>query len=186
MLAAHDASAAIGIQRDDMSSYYDDRHRTYPRQNELDELETSKTRQCLKKATKFLFSHIGLVGLVVVYSVAGGFLFQLLEVHQEKVNCQEAYGDQIAQITQLKQNLVSYIQYNTSQTVGSTDGKDNATIAFAKIGSMLYEYRDFVIYSSSKYRFYGDNCSIINKWTYPNALLFAITVITTIGYGNIT
>ena len=112
MLAAHDASAAIGIQRDDMSSYYDDRHRTYPRQNELDELETSKTRQCLKKATKFLFSHIGLVGLVVAYSVAGWFLFQLLEVHQEKVNCQEAYGDQIAQITQLKQNLVSYIQYN--------------------------------------------------------------------------
>ncbi|UJR15593.1 hypothetical protein I4U23_002529 [Adineta vaga] len=188
MLAYHDASAAFGgIRRNDLSS--SDNYGGYPkqrRQNELDELETSKFRQCLKKTTKFLFSHIGLVGLVVVYAVAGGFLFQLLEERQERYNCQEAYGDQIVQITKLKQKLVSYIQHNTTSAASSTNGKDNATIALAKIGSMLYEYREFVIHASSRYRYYGDDCTLSNKWTFANSLLFAITIMTTIGYGNVT
>lgn len=185
----HDATVAFGgIRKDDMSSNHnhDHDHSKYKHQHELDELETSKTRQCMKKTTKFLFSHIGLVGLVVVYAVAGGFLFQLLEERQEKYNCQEAYGEYIVQVTKLKQKLVTYIQHNTSVTASSTSGKDNTTVAFATIGSMLYEYREFVIFSSSKYRYYGDDCSVITKWTYPNSLLFAITIITTIGYGNIT
>jgi hypothetical protein len=184
----HDASMGLGAaRRDELSSYDEQRRYARRRQHELDELETSKTQRCLKKTTKFLFSHIGLVGLVVVYSVAGGFLFQLLEIRQEKINCQEAQGTQIAQITSLKQQIIAYIQQNTtSSTASSTGGKDNSTIAFTKIGSFLYNYRSFVINVSSKYRYYGDDCSIINKWTYPNSLLFAITIITTIGYGNIT
>jgi hypothetical protein len=155
--------------------------------NELDELETSKTRQCLIKTTKFLFSHIGLVGLAVIYAVAGAFLFQLLEIHEDKLNCQEAQGEQLTQITKLKQNIVNYIQTNATPTaITYVNEIDNATIAFAKIGSMLYDYRNFVIQTSAEYRFSGDNCSIVNKWTFPNSLLFAITIITTIGYGNIT
>ena len=160
-----------------------------PRQHELEAIESSKTRQCFKKITKFLFSHIGLVGLVVVYAVAGGFLFELLETHQERVSCQEAQGEQIAQLTKLKQKLVAYIQYNTTTSISPTNSnndKDNTTVAFAKIGAMLYDYRDFVIDIGAKNRYYGDTCSVVNKWTYPNSLLFAITIITTIGYGNIT
>ncbi|CAF1083701.1 unnamed protein product [Adineta ricciae] len=188
MLAYHDASAAFsGIRSDNRSSY--DKYGRYinnGQQHELDELEASKTRQCLKKTTKFLFSHIGLVGLVVVYAVAGGFLFQLLEERQEKYNCLEAYGEQVVKITKLKQQIVSYIQHNTTATTGSTSGKDNATVALVKISTMLYTYRDFVISTTTKYRYYGDDCLSTNKWTYANSLLFAITIITTIGYGNIT
>lgn len=136
-----------------------------------------------------MFSHIGLVGLVVVYAVAGGFLFELLEVHQEKIHCQEANGEQSAETTRLKQKLVAYIQYNTTNSLTTSNNyfdKDNITVALEKITSMLYDYRDFVLTTSSKYRSYGENCSYVNKWTFPNALLFAITIITTIGYGNIT
>ena len=175
MLAHHDASIGLrGIEQD---------------RPEREQDETSKSRRCLIKITQFLFSHIGLVGLVVVYAVAGGFLFELLEAHQERVSCQEAHGEQIIQITKLKQRLIAYIQYNTTSTVASSnvgDDKDNTTVAFAKIGTMLYEYRNFVIDSSSKYRYSGDDCTSVNKWTYPNALLFSITIFTTIGYGNIT
>ena len=175
------------VQQDDVTS---SRHPRPPRRpHEIDEIEASKTRRCFKKITKFLFSHIGLVGLVVIYAVAGGFLFELLEEHQERFNCQEAQSEQISRVTKLKQGLVAYIQYNTTSSVTAANtvpDKDNTTVAFAKIGSMLQEYRDFVITVSTKYRFYGDNCAVVNKWTYPNALLFAITIITTIGYGNIT
>lgn len=191
MLAYHDASGGLGatIRQSDTSNYDEyGRYRPTRRQHELDEIETSKSRQCLKKTAKFLFSHIGLVGLVVVYAVAGGFLFQLLEERQERLNCQENQGEQIAQITRLKQNLVYYIQNNATPTTTSTTSsdKDNTTIAFTKIRNMLLDYRTFVIRTSTKYRSYGDDCSIVNKWTYANSLLFAITIITTIGYGNIT
>jgi hypothetical protein len=175
-----------GIRRDNPSSY-DNNHNHRGGQRELDELEASKTRQCLKKTSKFLFSYIGLVGLVVIYAVAGGFLFQLLEIHEERLNCQERAADQNAELTTLKQTIVNYIQNNvTPSTSLYPIQKDNTTVAFTKIGSMLYDFRDFMLNISSKYRNTGGNCSITVDWTYPNSLLFAITVITTIGYGNIT
>ncbi|CAF2373095.1 unnamed protein product [Rotaria sp. Silwood2] len=189
MLAYHDASMGFGAVRTDDILSYDNNHRyvNHQRQHELTELETSKPRQCLRKTTQFLFSHIGLVGLVVVYAVAGGFLFQLLEERQEKLNCQEAQSEQIAEINKLKQKLVNYIQKNTtSSIVFSTVEKDNSTIAFAKIGSMLYEYRKFIIRGNQKYQYYISDCGRVRQWTYANSLLFAITIITTIGYGNIT
>jgi hypothetical protein len=158
----------------------------HPYEHEIEEIQSSKARDCLKKITKFLFSHIGLIGLVVVYAAAGGFLFELLEEHNERVTCQEARGEQINQMTKLKQKILAYIQYNTTSGSTGVNNKDNSSVAFQKIGSMLYDYRSFVIDASLKYRYFGDNCSIVNKWTYPNALLFSITIITTIGYGNIT
>jgi hypothetical protein len=195
MLAHQDASMAVGsVNRHDISIIRDNEYQNERIQRELDEKETSKARQCIKKTAKFLFSHIGLVGLVVVYVVAGGFLFELLEQHQEKLNCQEAQGEQTVQINKLKQKLVAYIQYNTTRSSSTASlptstyliGKDDETTAYATIAAMLLDYRDFVITTSAKYRYSGDDCSVINKWTFPNSLLFAITIITTIGYGNIT
>jgi hypothetical protein len=194
MLANGMGSTNVGShERNDISVIRDDYHRKDEPQRELDELETSKSRECIKKTAKFLFSHIGLVGLVVVYAVAGAFLFQLLELHQDKLYCLEAEGEQKAEITKLKQKIVAYIQFNTTSPSASTIttatyslDKDNQTVAYATIGSMLYDYRDFIIDIGAKYRYYGDDCSLVNKWTFLNSLLFAITIITTIGYGNIT
>jgi hypothetical protein len=184
-------NAPMAVAGIDRKSVHDGNDRAYDQERSLvehDNSQTSNTRDCLKKTAKFLFSHIGLVGLVVIYAVAGGFLFELLEQHQEKMNCQEAYGEHVAELNRLKQKLVTYIQYNTtaSTLMKHPTAKDNTTVAFATIGDMLYEYRDFILETGSKYRFYGDNCSIVNKWTFPNSLLFSITIITTIGYGNIT
>jgi hypothetical protein len=193
MLTHQNSTMAVGgISRQDISVIRDNEYNNEQLQREVDELETSKTRQCFKKTVKFLFSHIGLVGLVIIYAVAGAFLFELLEQHQERLNCQEAQGDLYVEMTKLKQKIVSYIQYNISSTSSSlvaspySNPKDNLTEAYVKIGAMLYDFRNFVINIGGQYRYYGDDCSIINKWTFPNSLLFAITIITTIGYGNIT
>jgi len=195
MLTHQNSAMAVGdISRQDISVVRDNEYNNKQLQRELDELETSKTRPCFKKTVKFLFSYIGLVGLVIVYAVAGAFLFELLEQHQERLNCQEAKGELDAEMTKLKQKIVAYIQYNISSTSTSSSlvaspystPKDNLTEAYVKIGAMLYDFRNFVINIGGQYRYYGDDCSIINKWTFPNSLLFAITIITTIGYGNIT
>lgn len=197
MLTHQDPSMAVGgVHRPDISVLRDDGYGNDRPQRELDELETSKGRQCLKKTAKFLFSHIGLVTLVGVYAMAGGFLFELLEQHQERLNCQEAQGEHRVQMDKLRQKIVAYVLYNTTAappsaplaipTATYVTAKDNNTEAQVKIGVMLMDFRNFVLGSSAQYRYYGDDCSVINKWTFPNSLLFAITIITTIGYGNIT
>lgn len=189
MLAYDDASEGLGIARADNGSSFDKRQ-YYPnsrRRFRLNESKKLKSETCVRKTTQFLFSHIGLVGLVTIYAIAGGFLFQLIEEHQERIACQEANGDQIAAMTITRQKIIDYIKNNTSSLQSTyRDGKDNMTVAFSKIGSMLYEYRRLIIKSSSKYQYYSNNCDRTTQWTYANSLLFAITIITTIGYGNIT
>lgn len=188
MLSFNPSVSFDAMARNDLSFMDDPQYRARTiRQDELDVNETSKSRECLKKTSKFLFSHIGLVGLVVVYAVAGGFLFQLLETRQERINCQEKVAEQQTEITRMKQLIVHYVENNATPTDSRpTYDIDNTTIAFEKIHQMLLDYRTFVIRSSAKFRMYNDDCSIINKWTFPNSLLFAITIITTIGYGNVT
>ena len=183
---------AGGAYRNDISVMHENSGSQQRTVHEIDESKGTKAQQWLKKTAQFLFSHIGLVGLVGVYSVAGGFLFELLEQHQDQLNCQEAQGEQATTVMKLKQTIVAYIQYNTTApnaVAGSTYTmfeKDNQTTAVANIGSMLTDFRSSIINTTSTYRYYGDDCTIINKWTFPNSLLFAITIITTIGYGNIT
>jgi hypothetical protein len=38
---------------------------------------------CCKQLVAFLFSHVGLAGMVVAYSILGGFMFRALEAPHE-------------------------------------------------------------------------------------------------------
>lgn len=45
-----------------------------------------KCKSCCKSVTAFMFSTIGLVLMVVAYSIGGGFLFQMIEEGKEEDN----------------------------------------------------------------------------------------------------
>ena len=145
--------------------------------------DESKRADFCKKITKFLFSHVGLVIMVILYAVAGAFLFKLLEEHQDAKNCQEGKGEESTNIVTLKSNLLKYIQFNISMT-GTESEKDNETIANQKIEDWLLQYRDNVLTIRSSYFYTGQDCTT-TRWNFADALLFAVTVMTTIGYGNI-
>jgi potassium channel subfamily K protein len=145
--------------------------------------DESKRADFCKKITKFLFSHVGLVIMVILYAVAGAFLFKLLEEHQDVKNCQEGKGEESTNIVTLKSNLLKYIQFNISMT-GTESEKDNETIANQKIEDWLLQYRDNVLTIRSSYFYTGQDCTT-TRWNFADALLFAVTVMTTIGYGNI-
>ena len=133
----------------------------------------------LKKMGKFLFSHVGLVVMVVIYAVAGAFLFQLLEQHEEAKNCEEGKGEESSNIVELRSELLKYIQFNIS--MGGTDpSKDNETVANDHIETLLLNYRDDVLTLRSTYLYTGQDCSV-SRWDFANTLLFSVTVFTTIG-----
>ncbi len=50
---------------------------------------TVRRRSFYRSFIQFLFSNLGLVILVVAYSVGGAFLFQLLEQYIELQDCQQ-------------------------------------------------------------------------------------------------
>jgi hypothetical protein len=140
-------------------------------------------RSCCKRVSRVLFSHVGLVSMVVVYSVLGGFLFELLEQHNEKTNCEEGSGNESVTITHLSSNLTSYIQFNVTSTSNNNDtsiSQDNETVAHDKIKNMLIDFRTNVLALQSRYSYTGQDCNTV-KWNFPTSLLFAVTAITTIG-----
>lgn len=137
-----------------------------------------------KKITKFMFSHVGLVIIIMAYGVAGAFLFALLEQHKEAKDCQEGKGAESTNIVNLKSTLLTYIQFNIS-SVPSDTTKDNETVANEKIEQWLTDFRDQVLEVRSTYRYTGQDCST-TRWSFTSALLFAITIFTTIGYGHIS
>lgn len=155
--------------------------------NSTDQLEQEgktsgpKNKGCCKRVSKFLFSHIGLVVMVILYACGGAALFSLLEQHQEAVDCQEGKGEESTNIVNLKSLLLSYIQFNISSNPADTT-KDNETVANANIETWLQDFRDSVLTTSSNYRYTGQDCTEENlKWNFAGALLFSITIFTTIG-----
>jgi hypothetical protein len=132
-----------------------------------------------KKASKFIFSHVGLVLMVIVYAIVGAFLFELLEKNQETKDCQEGKGEEAINIVNLKSKLLTYIQFNITTNPLDTS-KDNETVANANIEDWLTGFRDQVFDIKSTYRYHGQSCDSY-KWNFAGALLFAVTIITTIG-----
>ena len=136
--------------------------------------QKAKAKEYCKKFTKFMFSHIGLCGMVMAYAVAGGFIFEHLEKHNEQKECEDA--------------MFEYIKYENTTLVKLFKvheekqlGEYFVLLEFQKI---LRSFRN----SSVDLKYKGINCSAMGEkdgppysWSFPGALLFSVTVITTIG-----
>ena len=139
---------------------------------------TKKTNFC-KRLMKFMFSHIGLILIILIWAVIGGFLFRLLEEHQEIKMCETGKGQESSNIVTLRSKLLTYIQFNITSNPAEI-GKDNETVANANIESWLMQFRGDSYDNIQKNSYYGQNCQY-PKWNFTQALLFSLTAITTIG-----
>lgn len=61
---------------------------------------------------KLMFSNIGLVLIVCLYSCLGAFMFKLLEQHAELQLCEQGKGVYMRKLDTLKDELIRYILYN--------------------------------------------------------------------------
>lgn len=123
---------------------------------------------CCKKFTAFLFSHIGLCGLVIAYSIMGGFIFMSLESSQEMLERKSVDLSRKLQLERMWNITVDTLIL----------GKQNWTYEMERV---LKEFQT-EIYEATKLRGWdGQSDTAEAQWSFPNSLLYSITVITTIG-----
>jgi hypothetical protein len=138
--------------------------------------DKGSAKNCCKKVLKFLFSHIGLCGMVVAYSVLGGFIFRHLEQTNERMECQTAF-----ELYEPAENDTMYKLWQISTNFRTDDDIDYALKEFQKV---LQSYRKVVLdlgYDGRNCSMYGETNGPTYAWNFAGSMLFSVTVITTIG-----
>ncbi|CAH1801168.1 unnamed protein product [Owenia fusiformis] len=132
-------------------------------------------KTCCKKFTAFLFSHIGLMCLVVAYSIFGGFIFMSLESPQEELVSHGVHKTRKLYVERL---------WNLTERLNILYKKNWSLMADDVMKDFQEEIRVAVKYDGWDGQSDGKD-SGERQWTFAGALLYSITVITTIGYGHI-
>ncbi len=134
--------------------------------------QRQKCVNCFKQMAAFLFSHIGLAAMVVAYSIMGGFLFKALEapyevrVKHEIIKNKEKMIQQIQQMAGLLCSE-SINQGNFTQLVRGIFLSFQANVTMA-VKDQGWDGKDE-----------HDESNL--QWSFAGALLYAVTVTTTIG-----
>ncbi|BFY98460.1 hypothetical protein BsWGS_01500 [Bradybaena similaris] len=137
-----------------------------------------------KTVMKLLFSHLGLCVMVVLYCVAGGFIFEHLEKNNEEQICYES-RDEYNPMAEKTINSTMKIFHDYGGGITSESNRELMTI---QLRSILETFRNNTLaigYDGRSCNLYGQPYGPEYKWSWPGALMFSVTVITTIGYGHI-
>ncbi|KAK6190825.1 hypothetical protein SNE40_002604 [Patella caerulea] len=132
----------------------------------------SKCGKCCRKLTTFMFSHIGLCSLVVAYSVLGGYAFMLLESPHEVIernNVELIRKEQVERLWNVTKELNVFYEKN-----------------WTIIADEVFKFfQDEVFLATKEKGWDGKDGDKELQWSFAGALLYSVTVITTIGYGHI-
>ena len=141
-----------------------------------------------------LFSHIGLLILVLIYMIAGAFLFQMLEQNATIQHCQEGAGIESRTISKYRKLLYNYIRSNlwVDENMNENETQEYARNFVldsnlqhnSRIKAIIKEYRNEILAIENEYNYYGQNCSMDNSWDFQSSFLFSASLITTIGNKN--
>lgn len=126
----------------------------------------NKCKTCCRRFTAFMFSHVGLCGLVVGYSILGAFAFQALEAPFEEKKVDEVMRKRMDTVKRLwaitDQLNVLYKENWTRQVTEEVKRFQTDLVNAIKEG-------------------YDGKEGSSTQWTFSGAFLYSLTVITTIG-----
>uniref|UniRef100_A0A5S6Q370 Potassium channel domain-containing protein n=1 Tax=Trichuris muris TaxID=70415 RepID=A0A5S6Q370_TRIMR len=126
---------------------------------------------CLK-VISLLFSHIGLCSLVASYAAMGAAVFRAIEFPFE----QQVQGHMRNDTEQIMRELLKFTKeqavLNPREWMELADG-------------LLKDYETKLVHAVNFEGYDGEDEQIKYQWTFFGALLYSITIFTTIGYGHI-
>jgi hypothetical protein len=169
-------------------------------------IDVKKLKKGVKKGFKFAFSQIGLSGLVVGYVILGALIFMKIESQYELENQikieknREEFFNHVRESTEemfnefMKHNFhTKYNQYrNEEMRLRDRELIKKSTwyveLEREQFNKMLMNHLTVLLMENEKIEDKDKPSLLVREdvWNYPNALLYSTTVITTIGYGNIT
>ncbi|ESO97252.1 hypothetical protein LOTGIDRAFT_159275 [Lottia gigantea] len=134
-----------------------------------------KRKKCLnafKKFVAFLFSHIGLCSLVVAYTIMGGFVFKAIEGPYE--------SSVKSGIREERSKLVGKLMQHAFELTMSKMGRMNFTNA-VDVELQKFQIKIHTETKDNGWDGNDDRDTPDAQWSFASALLYAITVMTTIG-----
>lgn len=128
-----------------------------------------RVKDCCRKLVAFMCTQVGVGGLVVGYTIVGAFGFMYIETMSE--------NKEILLVQQTRNTCVQSLwpiaeKYNIL----------NKTQLRIEVDEELLKFQDTLVQSIKR----GYNgVSVFSMWTFPAALMFSLSIITMIGYGNL-
>ncbi len=83
-------------------------------------------------------------------------------------------------VTNISQSMYNYV------SIGSDNNKINISTMYDEMVGYLNNFTNDVYTRRTNLRYTGQDCLTTSSWNFPAALLFTLTVITSIGYGFVT
>ena len=127
-----------------------------------------------KKFTTFLFSRVGLCLVVVGYVFIGGLIFKSIEgSHEEKERA-------------MNHSLIYDVESSTEVLVTEIWNMTKFELIFheknytSKLKARLVDYQK-KLSNAVKHGYKGNSNPNNIKWTFPGSILYAVTIVTTIG-----
>ncbi|XP_028129344.1 TWiK family of potassium channels protein 18 [Diabrotica virgifera virgifera] len=151
-----------------------ERKKSFRRQKRYRRPWLKKCKEFLRQFIAFLFSNVGIILLVVGYTIAGSFIFMSIEgnnklnIKHELINNRSMYAEKLWNVT-LDMNRKGLDENEYLQ----------------RISEILTTYQHMLVNFTRRGHDGTDDLTTAAQWSFAGAFLYSLTVITTIGYGNI-
>jgi len=141
---------------------------------------------CCRHFVAFLFSQLGLASTVVAYSILGGAVFSAIESPNEADVRQKLNAYRLERVTEIK-NLAAtgfLLMPHTNTSDDDDHGEErwrNWTAIDNEVGRILIAFQERVVKAINEDGWDGRDDRDPDRWSFSSAMLYAVTITTTIG-----